>query len=125
MAKTSTNALTARYCAMQGWPSQTVQTFYGGKRHDLFGIADTIILHPLHGEIWAQNCSYGTLKAHRDAIDKSPHLDLIDSLIECWEWRRKPVGRKKLWFLRRQARGSSWGPRGAWIGPMDLYPRKP
>lgn len=104
-----------------GWPSATVQTFYGGRRHDLFGIADTIILHPSWGEVWAQNCSYGSLKAHRDAISSNVILPLVVATIELWEWRKKRVGRKKPWFVRRQARGKkAWGPLSEWEGPLEL-----
>lgn len=120
MGKVSTNALTARYCKSKGWPCATVQTFYGGRRHDLFGIADSIILHP-SWETWVQNCSYGSLKAHRDQIDSINVLPLVTALVELWEWRRKKVGRKKLWFLRRQARTlTEWGPISKWEGPLDL-----
>lgn len=127
MTRFSTNALTKRYCALRGWPCATVQSFYGGKRHDLFGIADSVILRQLAGELWVQNCSYGTLKAHRDQISLNALLPLVSSAIELWEWRRKKVGRKKLWFLRRQAYlgSSKWGPISDWEGPIDLYfPKK-
>ena len=121
--KVSTNALTARYCKLRGWPCQTVQTFYGGRRHDLFGIADTIVFHP-GGELWIQNASYGTLKAHRDAIGANEHISYIDRhglSVLIWEWRRKKVGRKKLWFKRGQMRSSGiWNSVGDWEGPLDL-----
>lgn len=124
MARNSTNSLTKRYCAQKGWPCATVQTFYGGKRHDLFGIADSIVLRGI-GTTWVQNCSYGTLKAHRDAIDASEHIRTLDSLrvkVALWEWRRKKVGRKKLWFLRTQTRGwyGAWDEVQDWIGPLEL-----
>lgn len=119
----STNALTKRYCATQGWPCETVQSWRGKVRHDLFGIADSIVLRP-DGEVWAQNASYGSLKAHRARIDASdvlPHLGRLGRRVELWEWRRKRVGRRKLWFLRVQGRSSSgWGEIGAWEGPLDL-----
>lgn len=119
----STNALTKRYCALQGWPCATVQTFYGGRRHDLFGIADSIVLHP-KWILWVQNCSYGSLKAHRETIDKNPIAEYLGdsgTWVELWEWRRKKVGRKKLWFRRVQSRtDAGWGGVGAWEGPLEL-----
>ena len=127
MAKTSTNALTARYCALHGWPCETVQSWRGRVRHDLFGIADSIVLTD-DDEVWVQNCSYGTLKAHRDEIDRSPHLWRLDRLcrsLELWEWRRKKVGRRGQWFLRIQRRlRGVWDEPLDWLGPFDLYPRK-
>ena len=119
----STNALTKRYCALRGWPHACVQTFYGGRRHDLFGIADSIILRPPR-MIWVQNCSYGTLKAHRDAIDASEYRKLLLELrvsVALWEWRRKKVGRKKLWFLRIQTLGGygTWDEIQDWEGPIE------
>lgn len=126
--KASTNALTARYCALRGWPCETVQSWRGRVRHDLFGIADSIVLHPL-AQLWVQNCSYGTLKKHRDEIEASPHVAQLASQglwLELWEWRKKKVGRRGLWFLRGQTRSQSgWGPVSDWEGPLDLYPRKP
>ena len=120
---TSTNALTKRYCAQQGWDCQTVQTFYGGQRHDLFGLWDSLILHPA-GFLFVQNCSYGTLKKHRDSIERSPHLTYFDRQavqVALWEYRRKKVGRKKLWFRRSQERAhAAWGQVSAWEGPLDL-----
>lgn len=118
---TSTNALTARWCKAQGWPCQTVQAFYGGTRHDLFGLWDSLILHPL-GFLFVQNCSYGTLKAHRDQIDKNPHIayfDLQASQEALWEWRRKKVGRRLRWFCRTQSRVyGAWGEVSPWDGPL-------
>lgn len=126
--KTSTNALTKRYCATREWPCATVQSFYGGRRHDLFGIADSLIACP-SGLRWVQNCSYGTLKAHRSEIEKNPLLPWIDDQrvwLELWEWRKKKVGRKALWFLRGQRReGEGWTQVCEWSEPMDLYPKKP
>jgi len=132
---TSTNALTARYCALKGWKSETVQSWRGKVRHDLFGIGDSIVLHP-DALVLVQNCSYGTLKAHRDAIDANPHLDWFDRhpvSIQLWEWRKVRVGRKKLWRVRNQVRGFMskswttvrpvWGEVGEWSEPLDLYPK--
>ena len=89
--KTSTNALTKRFCALQGWPCETVQSWRGKIRHDLFGIADSIVLID-DKALWVQNCSYGSLKQHRDEIDRSPHLAWVDrsmTWLELWEWRKK------------------------------------
>lgn len=125
---TSTNALTARYCAAKGWPCETVQTWRGTRRHDLFGIADSIALAP--GEIlFIQNCSYGTLKAHRDAIVANGHRDRFRDpplALELWEWRKRKVGRRGLWFLRKQRYDCHlWSSVSDWEGPLDLYPKKP
>jgi len=123
--KTSTNALTKRFCALQGWPCETVQSWRGRIRHDLFGIADSIVLID-DKALWVQNCSYGSLKPHRDEIERSPHLAWIDrsgTWLELWEWRKKKVGRKGLWFLRGQTRaGGAWTKLEEWHGPYDLYP---
>lgn len=133
--KTSTNALTKRYCDMQGIPCETVQSWRGKVRHDLFGIADSYILSQQGTGVWVQNCSYGTLKAHREAIEQNPTLAWVDgshhTYVQLWEWRKKPVGRKKLWFVRVQRRlgknGDNDGPRweepGEWSGPHDIYPK--
>lgn len=111
---------------MRGWPCETVQSWRGRVRHDLFGIADSIVLGPIV-PLWVQNCSYGTLKAHRDEIDKNPNLAYLDQRIvavQLWEWRKKKVGRRAQWFLRTQARwGGPWGEISEWFGPYDLYPK--
>ena len=125
--KTSTNALTKRLCAQKGWPHECVQSWRGKVRHDLFGIADSIILFP-GGEQWVQNCSYGTLSAHRKEIDKNPHIQYLDQekkQIALWEWRKKKVDGRGLWFLRVQEReDGKWGEIYDWDGPFDLYPKK-
>lgn len=127
MARTSTNALTARYCTSVNWPCETVQSWRGKVRHDLFGIADSVILSPT-GILWVQNCSYGTLKAHRDEIDQSPHLAYLDRegiRLTLWEWRKKKVERRGLWFVRVQVRhDGKWCDIGPWSKPLDLYPKK-
>lgn len=133
--KTSTNALTKRYCDLVGLPCETVQRFYGGRRHDLFGIADSIALDgPL--AVLIQNCSYGTLKAHRDEISKSPMLEAVlyaGLCFELWEWRRKKLKRGgknkgREWYLRIQrahVSGSGlWLEPTDWDGPFDLYATK-
>ena len=131
--KTSTNALTARYCASRGWQSELVQSWRGKVRHDLFGIADSIVLHP-DALLLVQNCSYGTLKAHRDNIDANPRLEWFDRhpvSIQLWEWRKKRDGRARaMWFLRSQTRSflmgdkASWGELSDWEGPLDLYGKR-
>ena len=125
---TSTNALTARYCASLGWRCETVQRFYGGRRHDLFGIADSVAMNGAD-LLLLQNCSYGTLKAHRDAITKNDALFALDGIvgvsIGLWEWRKKKAGRRSLWFLRTQWREfGAWQDPGEWTGPFDIYPTK-
>ena len=76
--------------------------------------------------LWVQNCSYGTLKAHRDAIDASPNIQTIDAArvrVALWEWRRKKAGRKLAWFLRTQTRssyGGPWDELSEWEGPLAL-----
>jgi len=129
--KTSTNALTARYCASVGRPCETVQSWRGRQRHDLFGIADSLMLS--EGIVlFVQNCSYGTLKSHRDAISVHPMLPVLTAYgrVELWEWRRmklKRGGKNKgrEWYLRTQGfeRGA-WTEPSAWVGPFDLYPKK-
>lgn len=120
---TSTNALTKRLCESRGWPCATLQTFYGGRRHDLFGLWDSLVLHP-DGLLFVQNASYGSLKAHRDEMDKNPHLAAFDRQGvsgAIWEWRKKRVGRKKPWFVREQLRfRARWTAVTDWKGPLDL-----
>lgn len=123
MARASTNALTKRYLEWRGVPVETVQRFYGGKRHDLFGIIDTVALFPW-GQMWVQNCSAGTLKPHRDQIDASKYLPWIDGQrtlsVELWEWKKKKVGRRVLWFFRAQRRAEgAWSPVGPWVEALD------
>jgi hypothetical protein len=110
-----------------GWACETVQSWRGRVRHDLFGIADSLVL--LDDKLlWIQNCSYGTLKAHRDTISANPHLAWIDrsaTWLELWEWRRKKVGRKTHWTVRAQTRANAaWSQVEPWRLPMDLYPTK-
>ena len=113
---------------MQGWPCETIQSWRGKVRHDVWGFVDSIAL--LDGRIFLiQNCSYGTLKAHREAIDKNPiagKLSFDSATIELWEWRKKKVGRRAQWFLRCQTRlqVGKWSGPEAWRGPYDLYPKK-
>lgn len=130
--KTSTNALTARYCAQQGLPCETVQTTRGPKRHDAFGIADSLVLAG-ENAVLVQNCSYGTLKSHQDAIDSNPHRKAILAaglVLECWEWRRKKlkrggVNKGREWYVRwARAFGKGWTPVSEWSDPLDLYPKK-
>lgn len=126
MTRFSSNALTARLLAQQGIPSETVQSWRGKVRHDLFGVGDTVALCT-YGLRLIQNCSYGTLKEHRDTINESAHIGRLDALkvpIDIWEWRRKKVGRKLLWFVRTQERRSRlWLDVSDWDGPHDLYPK--
>jgi hypothetical protein len=132
--KYSTNALTARYCALHGWPCETIQSWRGRQRHDAFGIADSLILTGTSARL-VQNCSYGTLKAHRDAIDQNPLMEAILRsylILELWEWRRRKLKRGgtnkgREWWLRTQrAIGPLvWHEPVNWIGPFDLYPKKP
>ena len=129
--RTSTNALTARWCAKHGIPCETVQSWRGRQRHDCFGIADSLLLTSSHA-ILVQNASYGSLKPHRDAIEAHPNLAPIlraGFLVEIWEWRRPKLKRggtnkSRLWQLRRQHRNmNGWGELEEWSEPMDLYPR--
>lgn len=123
MTRFSTNSLTKRYCALRGWPWANTQVFYGGRRHDLFGIADAIVLHPMEGMLFVQNCSYGTRDEHARSIDKNEMTDeLLKQVgIELWEWKRKKVGRKFHWFLRTQERGYAlWEEASPWEGPISL-----
>lgn len=138
--KTSTNALTKRWAESKGWLCDTVQRFYGGKRHDLFGIVDSIIVRPgVPSVILVQNCSYGSRKAHKDEIDSLPMASVKQALTRSsaslWvlEWRRKKAkrGGKRLtreWYLRgecAEANGWGWTPLWpGWEGPIDLYPKK-
>lgn len=125
MSRNSTNALTKRYCEQKGWTWANTQYFYGGRRHDLFGLADCLILPGDGCLLFVQNCCYGSLKAHRDKADESFELmrllNKAGAWIELWEWRRKKIGRKLQWFLRRQKRPwDKWMNPSAWEGPLDL-----
>ena len=128
----STNALTARYCKQKGWVCETVQRFYGGRRHDLFGFVDSVILKPDSPVIFAQNCSKGSLAAHRAKIDakevsEAKKLLLASGAILCCvEWKRKKtkVGNRKVyrWWIRTQTRSRvlGWTDPSPWEGPLDL-----
>lgn len=133
VTRASTNALTKRYLEWRGVPVETVQRFYGGKRHDLFGIIDTVALFPW-GQMWVQNACEGSLSAHRKGIAASRHIGWVDGQIAAkrlvcavWEWRKRRVGRRAVWFLRIQERiPGGWGPVGAWaealnadMGPLE------
>jgi hypothetical protein len=135
--KTSTNALTKRYMEMRGCLCETVQRFYGGRRHDLFGIADSVGVIGA-GIVFIQNCSYGSLKAHRDAIDGDGLREAKERLVRAgamvWllEWRRKKAkrGGKRVarhWWVRMQSANGidGWNDPTLWEGPLDLYPKKP
>lgn len=134
MARTSTNALAARYAASMGWLYETVQTWRGTVRHDLFGIADGLLLRPGLRPTLVQNCSYGTLKAHRDNINATGLLERLDAAgasVILWEWRRPKLKRggknkSRMWVMRSQGYTSNggWWDESAWSEPMDLYPRK-
>lgn len=132
MAKTSTNALTARFCATKGWPCETIQTWRGNKRHDAFGIADSLVLTGTNALV-IQNCSCGTLKAHQDAIDQNPaRRSILGSglILECWEWRRPKLKRggknkSRMWQMRwTRAFGTKWTEVSDWSEPLDLYPKR-
>lgn len=131
VARFSSNALTKRYCERLGWLCETVQRFYGGRRHDLFGIADSIVV--ADGRVFfVQNCSYGSLKAHCDALSAMPAMARLmeAGTVECWEWRRKKAkrGGKRIarqWHLRRStATKDGWTGPEPWSMPLDLYPKK-
>jgi hypothetical protein len=119
VAKTSTNALMARYERAKGHHCETVQRFYGGKRHDLFGFADSVSLSPA-GISFIQNCSYGTLKPHRDAVGGNGAALLAratGAMVTLSEWRKKKIGRQKRWQVRFQHMtddDGSWGPVSDW-----------
>lgn len=133
MAKASTNALTARLCATRGWPCETIQTWRGNKRHDAFGFADSLALVDGCAKL-IQNASYGTLKAHRDAMNKNPlvpYASLCGLGIEIWEWRRPKLrrgskNRSRMWQVRCQtySREGNWSEVSDWSAPADLYPKK-
>lgn len=126
MTKFSTNALTARFCALQGWPCDTVQSWRGNQRHDLFGLFDSVAL--IGGRVFfIQNCHAGSIPAHERKM--AERVGFIEKLvaagvtIECWEWKRKKAGGRLQWFWR----GKTWGQKTAllpWSGPHDLYPKK-
>lgn len=128
MARFSSNALTKRWAEEQGWLCSTVQQYYGRRRHDLFGIGDSLIIRSdAAAPILAQNCSYGSLKPHRDLIDQSPLRErLVGHLTLCLvEWRRRKAkrGGKRMargWWLRTQTAqpGGQWGELTDWIGPV-------
>lgn len=125
MTKFSTNALTARYCESRGWQADTVQSWRGNQRHDLFHLFDTVAV--IDREVYfIQNCSSGTLKAHRDKLWDS--FGLIQQLrdagivIELWEWKRKKANGRYQWFLRTETFGADKPE--AWEGPFGLYPKK-
>jgi len=126
MTSFSTNALTKRYCEMQGWPHECVQTWRGNKRHDLFGVADSLALVG-NTPLLIQNCSYGSLLEHRRKL-----VDLegrIDQLLACgfsfelWEWKRKKHDGHYQWFLRAESYTPAPSRSEPWTGPFDLYPR--
>lgn len=121
---TSTNSLTKRYCAQAGITWANTQHFYGGRRHDLFGLADCLILDGKRLS-FVQNCCYGSLKAHRDKMDEEfeflQRLQEASAQVELWEWRRKKLARKYHWFLRRQKRTwTGWTEVSEWEGPLSL-----
>jgi hypothetical protein len=119
LAKTSTNALTKRYCELEGWPHAKTEFFAGGRRHDLFGIADAIIFRPM--ERWVQNCSYGTVPEHQRKAKLSNVYPLIEDKLEFWEWKKKKG--VKGHFLRRYSFWSGkWNtkPVYGWEGPIDV-----
>jgi hypothetical protein len=125
VTKFSTNALTARYCKTQGWLCETVQTWRGNKRHDLFGFCDSLVLAK-NTLVFVQNCSEGSLAQHRKKMQElSWIIDSIEkgcALVELWEWRRRKADGRFQWFLRVEGWGD--GSPGAWQGPFDLYPKK-
>lgn len=127
MTKFSTNALTARYCAMRGYPCETVQSWRGNKRHDLFGVADTLALLG-HMALLIQNCHEGSIPAHRRKLAEMG--DIISKLYSCgfhlelWEWKRKKHNGRYQWFLRAEDYMPEPTGRAPWIGPLDLYPKK-
>ena len=125
MTKFSTNALTARYCAMRGWKADTVQSWRGTQRHDLFFLFDTVAL--IDGRmVFVQNCSSGTLRAHREKfwqdVSFIRKIQKAGVEVELWEWKRKKTDGKLGWFLRTERFGDD-NP-GPWEGPFDLYPKK-
>ena len=85
--------------------------------------------------LFVQNCSYGSLKAHRDAIEAHPRFrDLLrcGARVALWEWRRRKAkrGGKRMareWYVRSQQWDRDlglWGEALDWEGPLDLYPPK-
>ena len=128
----STNALCERYCAMMDWPYERTETRRGPIRHDLFHIADALVVKdPYEARpvpMLVQNCHYGSLRAHYVAIDKLPMAGVLMNAgfeIWLWEWKRKKAkrGGKRMareWYLRRRQYGP-WTETGPWEGPHDLY----
>lgn len=133
MKGASTNALTKRWAESQGHLCATVQTFYGGKRHDLFGVGDSLILRPGMKPALVQNCSYGSLKAHRDDFSRPETWEVIQRLlssgvsVSLLEWRRRKMKRggrrmaREWWCRQQSAYAHGWGIIESWDGPHDLY----
>lgn len=92
---------------MPGAVGDTVQRWSGVVRKDLFGLVDCVVLQPGERLLFIQNCSEGSLSAHRKKAYDSNLLGLIHKsgvAFELWEWKKKAfVSRKKYWRLRKQA----------------------
>lgn len=118
------NAITARHCAQNGWPCDTVQSWRGRQRHDLFGLFDSVALIGQRA-VFIQNCSAGSIPAHERKM--SERAQIISKVlasgvhIELWEWKRKKAEGRLQWYRRVKA----WGESGdaPWTGPHDIYPR--
>lgn len=127
MTKFSSNALTYRFCTQKGWPVETVQTWRGTKRHDLFGVADSLVLVG-NLAILVQNCHEGSIPAHRRKLDELSGI--VTKLYSCgfhlelWEWKRKKHEGRYKWFLRSEDYLPKPNGRAPWQGPFDLYPKK-
>lgn len=127
MTKFSSNALTARYCVQQGWPVETVQSWRGNKRHDLFGVADSLVLIGSTA-VLVQNCHAGSIPEHRRKMETLEgiigRLYICGFHLELWEWKRKKHQGRYQWFRRAEDYSPKPSGRTPWDGPYDLYPKR-
>lgn len=105
---------------MPGAVADTTQRWTGVVRKDLFGLVDCAVLQPGERLLFIQNCSEGSLSAHRKKAYDSNLLGLIHRsgvAFELWEWRKRkgPDTRKKVWRLRKQ----KLLPRGEFSDPTE------
>lgn len=108
MTKSPTSRTLDR-CRRWGWRSWIVEKWnqFSGRRHDLFGIIDVLVLTDDNQTVGIQatstsNMSARVKKATEEQAEALSHWLACGNVFEVWGWAlRGKVGKRKLYKLRR------------------------
>lgn len=103
--KKSPTARTLNFCRENGWTADVVERWIpqAGKRKDLFGIIDCVVLDGNPGPLGVQATTWENRHARRAKALDEPRLALwlaAGCRFEVWAWKRPGRGRRA-WTLER------------------------